>query len=87
MYQRRALDGIAQKTKTTTLQADSYLDKLLSMEIQSSALKLFVTKVDDLYKLAIHQHYNSFYFINEPLLPATTKAMLYGILSTGPRSL
>jgi hypothetical protein len=52
------------------------------MEIQSSALELFVTEVDDFYKLAIHQHDNSFHFINKPLLPATTKASLYDILST-----
>jgi hypothetical protein len=80
MYRRRASEVIAQKTKTTILKADGYLDEL-RMEIQSSALELFVTKVDDLYKEAIHQHYNSFHFINEPLLPPTTKANLFDILS------
>jgi hypothetical protein len=69
MYRCHALNVIAQKTKTTTLKVDSYLDEL-RMEIHN------------LYKVAIHQHYNSFHFINEPLLPMTTKAMLYDILSS-----
>jgi hypothetical protein len=81
MYCRRALEFIAQKTQNTTLKADGYLDKL-RQEIQSSALELFVTKVNNLYKVAIQQHYNSFHFINEPLLPTTTKAKLFDILST-----
>jgi hypothetical protein len=52
------------------------------MEIQLSALELFVTKVNNLYKLTIHQHYNSFHYINEPLLPLSTKAQLYQTLSS-----
>jgi hypothetical protein len=42
MCHHRASDVIAQKTKSTTLEADSYLDEL-RMEIQSSALELFLT--------------------------------------------
>jgi hypothetical protein len=45
------------------------------MEIQSSALELFLFEVDQLYKLAIQQHCNSFHFVNEPLLPFSTKAL------------
>jgi hypothetical protein len=80
MYRRRASNLIAETTKATTQQADSYLDEL-RIEIQSSALELFVAKVDQLYKLAMQQHYNSFHFVKEPLLPSTTKAMLYITLS------
>jgi hypothetical protein len=65
MYRCRALEVIAQKTKTTTLKADGYLDELC-MEFQSSPLELSVTKVDNLYKEAVHQHYSSFHFINVP---------------------
>jgi hypothetical protein len=81
MYRRGALEVIAQKAKTMALKADHYLDELCQ-EIQSSALELFVTKVDNLYKVAIQQHYNSFHCINEPLLATTTKAKLFDILST-----
>jgi hypothetical protein len=49
--------------------------------MQSSALDLFVTEVDELYKAAIIQHYNLFHFLNEPLLPSTTKRGLYKTLS------
>jgi hypothetical protein len=80
MYRRCASELIAHTTKATMLQTDSYLDELRN-EIQSSALDLFLSKVDDLYKLAIAQHYNSFHFVNEPLLPSATKAMLYKALS------
>ncbi len=55
MYRRRASDLIAQKTKSTTLQADGYLEELRN-KIQSSALELFVAEVDNLYRLAIIQH-------------------------------
>jgi hypothetical protein len=66
MYRQRASNLIAHSTKATTLQADGYLDKL-QIEIQSLALvqslalDLLVGKVDDLYKLAIVQHYNLFH--------------------------
>jgi hypothetical protein len=53
-----------------------------SMEIQSSALELFVFKVDQLYKLAIQQHYNAFHFVNELLIPAVMKDLLYNEMST-----
>jgi hypothetical protein len=49
MFRCRASDALADKTKTTTLKADSYLDELC-MEIHLSALELFVSEVDDLYK-------------------------------------
>jgi hypothetical protein len=49
----------------------------LQIEIKSSALEVFVAKVDDLHKLAILQHYNLFHFVNETLLPSSTKAMLF----------
>jgi hypothetical protein len=80
MYRRRASDLIANSTKTTKLQADTYLDEL-QIEIQSSALDAFVTEVDDLYKMAILQHFNSFHYVNEPLLPSSTKNQLYHTLS------
>jgi hypothetical protein len=82
MYRHRASDLIANSTKVTPLQqADTYFDEL-RLEIQSSALELFVFEVDNLYKMAIQQHYNSFHFINAPLLPSTTKALLYAELRT-----
>jgi hypothetical protein len=80
MYRHRASDLIARLTKATTLQADSYLDKL-QIEIQSLALELFVINVDNLYKLTILQHYNLFHYVNEPLLPSSTKVLLYKTLS------
>jgi hypothetical protein len=80
MYRRRASDLIAHSTRATTLQADTYFDEL-RIEMQSSALDLFVTEVDELYKAAIIQHYNSFHFLNKPLLPSTTKRGLYKTLS------
>jgi hypothetical protein len=43
---------------------------------------LFVFEVDQLYKLAIQQHYNSFHFVDEPLIPIATKALLYDKMST-----
>jgi hypothetical protein len=45
------------------------------------ALETFVIKVDNLYKLAILQHFNSFHYVNEPLLPSSTKVLLYKTLS------
>jgi hypothetical protein len=80
MYRRRASDLIKNSTKATTLQADTHLDEL-RLEIQSSSLELFVFEVDQLYKLSIQQHYNSFHFVNEPLLPSATKDMLYAEMS------
>jgi hypothetical protein len=76
MYRQCASDLIANSTKATKLQADTYLDKL-QIEIQSSALDTFVTKVDNLYKLAILQDFNSFHYVNEALLPSSTKVELY----------
>jgi hypothetical protein len=55
MYRQCASELIAQTTKAVTLLADSYLDEL-RIEIQSSALELFIAEVDQLYKLAIQQH-------------------------------
>jgi hypothetical protein len=81
MFRRCAFDLIANSTKATNLEADTYVDKL-RMEIQSSALELFVFEVDQLYKLAIQQHYNAFHFVNKPLTPIATKAMLYDEMST-----
>jgi hypothetical protein len=80
MYHCRASDLIANTTKATKLQADSYLNKL-QIEIQSSALDTFVTEVNHLYKLAILQHFNSFHYVNEPPLPSLTKVELYKTLS------
>jgi hypothetical protein len=45
MYRRGASELIAQKTKTTTFEADGYLEELRN-EIQSSSLELFVTEAD-----------------------------------------
>jgi hypothetical protein len=81
MYRHRASDLIANATKASTLQADTYVDEL-RLEIQSSALELFVFEVDQLYKLAIQQHYNSFHFVNEPLIPVATKDLLYNKMCT-----
>jgi hypothetical protein len=72
---------IANSTKASTLQADTDVDEL-RMVIQLSALELFVFEVDQLYKLAIQQHYNSFHFVNEPLIPIATKALFYDEMST-----
>jgi hypothetical protein len=80
MYRRRASDLIAHTTNATRLTADSYVDELRN-EIQSSSLDLFLSEVDDLYKLVIVQHSNNFHFVNEPLLPSTTKTMLYETLN------
>jgi hypothetical protein len=80
MYRQRASDLIANSTKTTKLQADTYLDEL-QIEIQLSALDAFITEVDNLYKLAILQHFNLFHYVNEPLLPSSTKVELYKTLS------
>jgi hypothetical protein len=52
------------------------------MEIQSSALELFVFEVDQLYNLAIQQHCNSFHFVDEPLISIATKALFCDEMST-----
>jgi hypothetical protein len=75
MYRRRASELIKNSTKATKLQADGYLDKL-QIKIQSSTLEVFLFEADAVYKLAIQQHYNSFHFVNEPLLPSSMKEML-----------
>jgi hypothetical protein len=80
VYHQHASHLIANSMNAMTLQANNPLDGL-QMEIQSSALQLFVFEVDQLYKLAIQQHYNSFHFVNEPLLPFSTKALLYEEMS------
>ena len=50
VYYQRASDLIANSTRATALQADTYLDKLW-LEIQSSALELFVFEVDEVDEL------------------------------------
>jgi hypothetical protein len=55
MFRRRASNLVANSTKATNLQAITYVDEL-QMEIQSSAIELFVFEVSQLYKLAMQQH-------------------------------